>query len=220
MCRLLLIKSPKGINPNPLLQAFRRICQTSREYQGHGWGCAWLRPSGRGADQSWQLYHDIAPVWEDPKSDFPVTTLFLAHARSAFRDEGIVIDNNMPFSQADSVFLFNGELRGVKIKAQGRIGAEKIYNYILRFDRGDLGEATRKAVEIINRRTRYIRAMNFFLAQPSEIQLCSWFEEDPEYFQLRSAAKDGTQVVCSDVLPEFSDCWDRIPNRSIQTLTL
>lgn len=219
MCRLLLIKNPQGVDPNPLLRAFRRISQSSREYQGHGWGCAWLSPSSRGPGQNWQVYHDINPVWEDPKSDFPDTTLFLAHARSAFRDEGIVIENNMPFTQGDSVFLFNGELRGVKIKAPGRIGAEKIYNYILRFNQGDLGAATRKAVQIIDKRTRYIRAMNFFLAQPAEIQLCSWFAEDPEYFQLRSSVKGDTMVVCSDVLPEFSDSWDKIPNHSIQTLT-
>ena len=39
------------------------------------------------------------------------------------------------------MFVFNGELRGVRVKADGRIGAEKIFNYVKRFDRGDLGAA-------------------------------------------------------------------------------
>ena len=215
MCRLLLIKNPQGIDPNPLLHAFRDVSQNSKEYQGHGWGCGWLDPDSR-----WQLYHNIDPVWEDRRADFPHTTMFLAHARSAFRDEGISIENNMPFSDGNSLFLFNGELRGVKIKADGRIGAEKIYNYIRRFDQGDLRVATDKAIAIINKRTRYIRAMNFFLAQPDQVQICSWFGEDPDYFQMRRSTVDDTQVICSDPLPAFGDSWDKIPNRTIETLIL
>ncbi len=215
VCRLLLISSPRDFDPNPLLQEFRGVCRNSREYQGHGWGCAWLNP-----DQSWGLYHDIAPVWEDPKNDIPNTRLFLAHARSAFRDEGIVVENNMPFSDGTSVFLFNGELRGVKIKADGRIGAEKIYNYIRRFDHGDLAAAARKATTIIAKRTRYIRAMNFFLAQPDRIQVCSWFGEDPDYFQMRSTVSGSTHIICSEPLPRISSSWDRMPNHSVQTISL
>ena len=49
----------------------------------------------------------------------------------------------MPFTNGDRVFIFNGELRGVRVKADGRIGAEKIFNYILRFDKGDLNQAVR-----------------------------------------------------------------------------
>jgi len=215
VCRLLLVQNAKGIDPNPFLKSFRRICQNSREYQGHGWGCAWLD-----ADSSWQFYHQIAPIWQDKKSDFADTTLFLVHARSAFRDEGIKVENNMPFSDGKSVFLFNGELQGVRIKADGRIGAEKIYNFIKRFDKGDLAAATRKGVEIIDKRTRYVRAMNFFLAEPAAVQLCSWFGEDPAYFQMHSASRDNTRVICSEPLAEFAEVWDTIPNHTVQTLTI
>jgi len=215
VCRLLLVENPKGIDPNPFLSSFRQVCENSEEYQGHGWGCAWLN-----ADNSWQLYHSIEPIWQHDKSDFPDTVLFLVHARSAFRDEGIRVENNMPFSDGASVFLFNGELQGVRIKADGRIGAEKIYNFIRRFDHGDLGAATRKGVEIIDKRTRYIRAMNFFLASPNAIQVCSWFGENPDYFQMRSATLADTRIICSDPLPGYTDAWDTIPNHSIQALAL
>ena len=91
---------------------------------------------GASKDQ-WKHYKSLKPIWEDDLRQFGSSDLFLVHARSAFRDEGICIDNNMPFYDDKHVFVFNGELRGVRIKSQGRIGAEKIFNYIKRFDRGD-----------------------------------------------------------------------------------
>jgi len=211
MCRLLLLHHPDGVDPAPHLEQFRALSRDSREYQGHGWGCAWLDDARR-----WRLHHDIRPVWEDTGRVFPRTTLFLAHARSAFRDEGIAIENNMPFSDGENVFLFNGELRGVRIKQAGRIGAEKIFNYIKRFDRGDAGAAIEKGVEIIEKRSRYIRAMNFFFARPDDVQVFSLFNEEPDYFQLRSARIDGTQVVCSDPYPGRELAWDRVPNRCLR----
>lgn len=214
MCRLLLVENPAGIDPNPFLAQFRAICRDSREYQGHGWGCAWLDDN-----REWRMYHCIDPIWEDPRLDFPDTRLFLVHARSAFRDEGIVVENNMPFSDGESVFLFNGELRGVRIKAEGRIGAEKIYHYIRRFDQAGLGPAVRKGVDIIARRTRYIRAMNFFLATPDAVQVCSWFGEDPDYFRMHSARDGGTTLICSDPLPT-PDNWRPLDNHHITTLPL
>ena len=166
------------------------------------------------------MYHHIDPIWRSEKDDFATTRLFLVHARSAFRDEGIVIENNMPFSDGNSVFLFNGELRGVRIKADGRIGAEKIYQYICRFDKGSLGSAAQKGVDIIVMRSRYIRAMNFFLAERDKVHVCSWFGEDPEYFQLRQAQKENTTVICSAPLVGFTTHWDKIPNQHIETLLL
>ena len=213
MCRILLVYHPDGVEPGPHLDAFRALSRDSREYQGHGWGCAWLDDSRR-----WRLYHDIRPVWEDTKAVVPRTRLFLAHARSAFRDKGIAIENNMPFSDGDNVFLFNGELRGVRIRERGRIGAEKVFNYIKRFDKGDPGAAVKKGVDIIDKRTRYIRAMNFFLANTENVYICSLFNEDPDYFQLRQVEMDGARVVCSEPYPEGPYCWTTIANQTIQRL--
>lgn len=211
MCRLLLLYRPEGVDPNGHLLAFRELSRSSREYQGHGWGCAWLD-----ADRQWRLYHDIRPVWEDTESVFPNTPLFIAHARSAFRDEGIAIENNMPFSDGENVFAFNGELRGVRIREAGRIGAEKIFNYIKRFDRGDMAEAVARGVDIIQKRTRYIRAMNFFLANRDGVHIYSLFNEEPDYFQLRETEIDETKVICSDSYWEDRYPWRAIPNQSIR----
>ena len=194
MCRLLLVENPSGIDPNPILEQFRAVCKNSREYQGHGWGSAWLDEHGQ-----WRFHHSIDPIWEDPMDDFPHTRLFLVHARSAFRDEGIVVENNMPFTDGASVFLYNGELRGVRIKAEGRIGAEKIYNFIRRFDMGDLSEAVKKGVGIIDRRTLDLMLKHDFIptlgsAYPLDLRL-------PEYFasqQFLIAARPGAILVLHD----------------------
>ena len=167
MCRILYARSDKPFSIADLLQPFAEMARDSREFQGHGWGCAWREA---GEDKSdWQQYHNIRPVWEDDLSQFGSTHLLLVHARSAFRDEGIVVENNMPFSDGKSVYIFNGELRGVRIQSEGRIGAEKIYNYIRRFDQGDLCAATTKAVDIIKKRSSYVRAMNILLSDGEQI---------------------------------------------------
>jgi len=47
----------------------------------------------------------------------------------------------MPFYRGERVFVFNGELRGVRLRVPGRIGAEKIFNLIEGRDAGDLDAA-------------------------------------------------------------------------------
>jgi len=215
MCRLLLLYHPEGVDPALHLDHFRKLSRDSPEYQGHGWGCAWLDDTGR-----WMLYHAIRPVWEDTTPVFPRTCLFIAHARSAFRDEGIAVENNMPFSDGGRVFAFNGELRGVRIKEAGRIGAEKVFNYIKRFDRGDMRGAVERGVNIIGKRSRYIRAMNFFLADPENVYIHCLFNEDPGYFQLRQTTMNGIRVCCSDTYDERRFRWQAIPNRTIQHIAV
>lgn len=215
MCRLLLLYHPEGVEPAAHVERFRALSRNSREYQGHGWGCAWLDE-----DRHWRLYHDIRPVWEDAGPVLPRTPLFIAHARSAFRDEGIAIENNMPFSDGENVFAFNGELRGVRIREHGRIGAEKIFNYIKRFDKGDLGAAVARGVAVIRRRTRYIRAMNFFLANRENVYICCFFNEEADYFQLRETEMEGVRVVCSDKYLEGQYSWRDVSNNAIQSIRL
>ena len=207
MCRILFARAAKPFAISDLLEPFAALSRDSREYQGHGWGCAWR------VDGAWRQYHDIRPIWEDDLGQFGETELLLAHARSAFRDEGIVVENNMPFSDGESMFIFNGELRGVRIKSDGRIGAEKIYNYIRRFDKGDKLAATARAVDIIKKRSAYVRAMNLILSDGDESVLATGFGEDPEYFQMHRKSEAGLQLVCSEPFPGHND-WQVIDNQT------
>lgn len=209
MCRLLTVRSNTTFSIEPYLIKFADISRNSKEYQGHGWGCAY-----RDEAAGWRLYKNINPVWEDDLGQFGKTSLLVAHARSAFEDRDIVVENNMPFFDGRTVFVFNGELRGVKIREEGRIGAEKIFNYIRRFDKGDTGNALTKAVEIIKNRTRYIRGMNIIMVNDDGIFVSSYFTEDDIYFTMRY--REGPElVICSAPFPGKKN-WHPIANRSMR----
>lgn len=213
MCRLLYIRADRPFEIERHLDVLAEISRNSTEYQGHGWGCAWLK------DGRWAFHHDISPVWEGDRSGLGTTTLLLAHARSAFRDEGIRVENNMPFFDGRYVFIFNGELQGVRIREEGRIGAEKIFNYIKRFDKGSMLDAITRGVKVIEKRTRYVRAMNFIIASPDEAYVTSVYSENPGYFQLHRRTNDHLDLICSTAYPG-EEGWKTIDNRTIQPLQM
>ena len=208
MCRLLYVNSKTEFSVSGYLTKFSGISKNSKEYQGHGWGCAYLQ------NGNWKYYKNLKPIWEDDLSKFQDSTRLIAHARSAFKDEGIVVENNMPFYDDKYVFVFNGELRGVKIKEEGRIGAEKIFNYIKRFDKGSIKEALEKGTEIINKKSSYIRAMNIIMAEQGFTYVYSQFNEDAEYFTMHKYSSDELTVVCSDTF-EIGKIWEPIGNNTL-----
>lgn len=209
MCRLLLVKAATEFDIAEHLRGLAAISKQSKEYQGHGWGCAYLE-NGR-----WKLYKNITPIWEDDLSRFGKSTLLVGHARSAFKDEGIVVENNMPFYDDPYVFIFNGELRGVRLSEQGRIGAEKIFNFIKRFNRGDMLAAITKGVEIIEKRSRYVRAMNIVIADKTTAYVASLFNEDPDYFTMYYSHTPGALLIASDALPGERQ-WRKIDQRTVR----
>ena len=209
MCRLLLVKSDREFSIAEQLERLAFIAKNSKEFQGHGWGCAYLE------NGTWKHYKHIQPIWEHRFDEFGQTTLLLAHARSAYKDEGIVIENNMPFYDDRRVFIFNGELRGVRISEEGRIGAEKIFNFIKRFDQGNTLAALKRGVDVIEKRTRYIRAMNIIMADMKNVYLASIFNEDPDYFMMRVSTDSSKLTIASEKLPG-AERWENIENRTIR----
>ncbi len=212
MCRLLCVRGEDGFEIGQHLAAFSEVAKNSREFQGHGWGCAWIE-GGR-----WRIYRNIRPVWEDADPPAGRTTLLLAHARSAFQNEGIRVENNMPFSDGDRVFIFNGELRGVRIRERGRIGAEKVFNFVKRFDRGDLRLALERGLPRIEKRTRQVRAMNIIVADTTgRVSVASRFNEDPDYFQMRRATVGDQRVICSEPYRDTvrPTVWTPIPSGAV-----
>ena len=208
MCRLLYVNSKNDFDVNLYLAKFAEISQKSREYQGHGWGCAYLQ------EGEWKYYKNVNPIWECDLSILGSSTRLIAHARSAFRDEGIVVENNMPFYDDKYIFIFNGQLSGVKIKEEGRIGAEKIFNYIRRFDKGNIREALERATEIIKKKSSYIRAMNIILVDEKAAYVSSHFNEDEEYFTMKNKWMEDSLAICSE---QFEDehGWQPIENNSL-----
>jgi glutamine amidotransferase len=210
MCRLLYVRAQREFAVAEHLRPFAELARRSKEYQGHGWGCAVLR------GDRFELYHDLRPIWEDELGRLGRTRLLVAHARSAFEDRDIDVRNNMPYHDGRWVFVFNGELRGVRIREQGRIGAEKVFHFIKRFERGDMAEAMRKAVPLLIRRARRVRALNLVVADTERAHLSTSFTEDPDYFTMREKRGDGWLALCSEPYPGEED-WRPIPNGTQRT---
>jgi predicted glutamine amidotransferase len=211
MCRILALTSVEPVDTAVHLRAFAEIARGSREYQGHGWGCAW-QDSGE-----WRAYHNILPIWEDDVSRFGRARAFVAHARSAFRDEGIAVENNMPFLDGPFAFVFNGELRGVRIAETGRIGAEKLFRFLIRAGAGQGAEKLRTAMRLVGQRTRYVRAMNLVVGGEGRFVVGTSFNEDHEYFTLHAKRTEGMTVVCSGAYAGDPG-WSPLPNGAIEEI--
>ena len=57
--------------------------------------------------------------------------------------------------------------------------------------------ALERGLAVIEKRTRYVRAMNVILANPDRVHVSCRFAEDPDYFQLREHDDGNTRIVCS-----------------------
>lgn len=217
MCRFLVLRSETPLDAGPYLEAFAERCRLSKEYQGHGWGVAWRE------GDAWRTYRTLTPIWEDTRR-VPPTTLVIAHARSAFRDEGIVVENNMPFVEEGVAFAFNGELRGVRLRTPGATGAWRIFHLLLRLRARMNGGGTkpfRRAAEILEARSDHVRALNVVGSDGRRVWVSSTFSEDPEYFTLHRlsdrTSAGALTLVSSEPFPlpgAPSARWDPVPNRS------
>lgn len=212
MCRLLAIKSENDQSMGKILQLFAQCCKESKEYQGDGWGYSYRYGN------TWKTYRSFKPIWEDNFTNIPNTQIMLVHARSASFGEPIVLENNMPFEGEKYDFIFNGELKGVRLKEKGRIGAEKLFNFILRFTSESLAIGIAKAMNIIKNRTRYIRAMNVIILdkRKSQFLVYSHFNEDQDYFTLNFHKTDSMQIICSIPMKEY--IWHKVAQDTVQVI--
>ena len=208
MCRLLAVRDVEEFPIAEQLQALATIARQSKEYQGDGWGCGWWDGA------RWEVYRSVTPIWEDRLDQFGRTRMLVAHARSAFRNEGIAVENNMPFVEGDAAFVFNGELRGVRFTAPGRIGAEKLFGVFRRFGGDGDTAALERAIRVVVRRTGYVRAMNFVLVNRETIRIGSRFGEDPGYFTMYQKETGTRRAVCSEPFGGEAD-WQPIANGTV-----
>ncbi len=209
MCRLLAVKSAEPFEIEPYLTRFAEVARASCEYQGDGWGCAFR------LDGAWQLVRSVRPIWQECGMDLGSTSFLLAHARSAFDTQGPMIEHTMPFVAGPLAFAFNGELRGVRLQAPGRIGAEKLFNLVRRVANGDAGHALARAAALVRSRSEYVRAMNVLLADGERLHVHSFFAEQPDYFTLYAQRREGRTVVCSAPLAGGGD-WRPLANDTME----
>ena len=211
MCRMLGIQADGPFDPTPWVRAFAERCEASSEYQGHGWGVTWWTERG------WRRYRTLRPIWEDRFAP-PVTSRVLVHARSAFRDEGIQLSNNMPFVAEEVAFAFNGELHGVRLAVPGDTGAARLFHLLGRFvgsADGDQASALRRLDQVVARRSRYVRALNVIVANRRDLIFTTRFGEDEPYFTMHAATSPPGELIRTVI--------DPIPisrNRSCTTSTV
>jgi glutamine amidotransferase len=220
MCRLLAITSSVPIDATPILAEFAARCRASKEYQGHGWGVARADGDGRGVartdrdgrdvartdgdeggvphrlhgDVAWRRYRSVRPIWEDEWPRFEPARMWIVHARSAFRNEGVVVANNMPFLADDLAFAFNGELRGVRLQAPGDTGAARLLHLLGRFRTaadGNVLDALVRLDRVVSQRSHYVRALNVVAADRDRVYVHCHYSEDAEYFTLHTAVGEG-----------------------------
>ena len=72
-------------------------------------------------------------------------------------------------------------------------------------------------MDIIVRRTRYVRAMNMIIADSENVYVGSVYNEEPDYFRLRARDDEGGFVVSSETVPE-NGSWRVISNDTVERL--
>ena len=98
------------------LTKFSKSQKNSKEFQGYGWGCVICKVANGSITKCKSIWEMIYSVGS--------STRLIAHARSAFKDEGIVVENNMPFYE-DKYILFLTDKPTGEIKEEGRIMPRK-----------------------------------------------------------------------------------------------
>jgi hypothetical protein len=106
----------------------------------------------------------------------------------------------------------------VRIREEGRIGAEKVFNTIRRLAEGDLAAGLASATALIRARTRYVKAMNIVLADGKWIFVHSSFGEQPGYFTVHVLRGNGRVVVCSEPLPG-EEIWQPLANGALEVFS-
>jgi glutamine amidotransferase len=210
MCRMLLISSEHEFEVTPHLEAFAEMCRSSSEYQGDGWGM--LAVNGTRST----VKHPT-PIWQHDLSGFGSARLLLAHARSAFRDHPLGVEHNMPFVDDRYAFAFNGELHGVTLRSAGATGAAKIFDLLRRLDHGDPRLALERTVTLLERHSRHIRACNLILTDGARTWAYSRSTDQPDYFTLQLARRDGIVAVCSEPLADGLS-WQPLPADTVEVI--
>jgi predicted glutamine amidotransferase len=205
MCRILILNNKKSCDIQKDLADFALMCKNSKKWQGDGWGVARLKR------KNWDIYKSQKPIWKDQKvfDNLKKSKLFIVHARgSSFKRHRGNVAHNQPFYKEKVVFAFNGFINGVRLsyKVPGRIGSEKVFNLLLRFYRKEknLKKAFQKTKKTIIENSKIIEAINIGMSDGKKIYALTYYDNDPDYFNLRYCKKENKQIICSEVIGEYN----------------
>lgn len=221
MCRFLLAKTPTPSDHNQLLKDFVQMAKKSKttegDRQGDGWGYSWLDENN-----TWQSYHSLKPIWQDDRSLplVPPTTQLIVHARSAsFERHKGKLSYNQPYLEKKYAFVFNGLIKGVKLKHQvpGEIGAQKIFNLILQNLQTQTPESALKKVHhFIKSNSKEVKGFNIGFSDSHNIYCLSDYSSNKKYFQLHYFNGEKIKIICSEQIGDFN--WQKVPAEQVVRL--
>lgn len=215
MCRFLLVKSKQLFKPELILKDFALMCRNSPapngDWQGDGWGIAWQVQNSKIKVKSyWQTYKSLKPIWKEQErfNQFPKTNILIVHARSAFNDgQKNIIEFNQPYIKNNFCFVFNGTLRGVKLKKPifGKIGSQKIFNLLLKFLKNNKPDkALRKLSNLLLKNSKTVEGLNIGLSVGQKIYaLCQYQSSDDNYFSLRYNKNNNFSIISSGEMGNY-----------------
>lgn len=193
MCRMLLVNLAEADDVRQYIESFALKCRNSKEYQGDGFGISYIDKN-----KELRIKKSLKPIWDASSiiQKIPYTNFALVHARSAYGEDTIGdLENNQPFGDKDFLFAFNGNLKGVKLKAEGKIGAHKIFNFLK-------GKEIKEGIKEIVDKSRYIQSLNLIVIRDRDIYVHNQYgsKEDADYFNLWLSETDSKLVISSEKL--------------------
>lgn len=215
MCRLLIISSKKEFDIYPYLIEFVKLSEKSLtpdgDRQKDGWGLFTKK----------QFYKSTKPIWEDEivNNNWLKDNLLIIHIRSAFKGKDN-LEFNQPFVNNGLIFVFNGLLKGVKIKCEGEIGSQKIFNLIQKIYKENRNNYLENFYQLISKETNYIVGMNIIVIDLNfkKINLISVYNEYENYFALNLYQDDEKIIICSEKFNSIN--FEKLSSETIKTLDL
>lgn len=221
MCRFLVIKSKNKINPIGLLNQFASICKKSiapdGERQRDGFGIAWKEKG------SWKIKKSLTPIWETQNlfHQIPETNLLVAHARGAgFEKDRGIIDYNEPFIDGDLCFVFNGMIRGVKIKRklEGKIGSQKLFSLVKdELKNKNSSDVLKLVNETVLSNSKKIEGMNIGLIKDGKISALCQYSGNKDYYALKYYKGTDLTIISSETFGSFS--WQQFKKGQIKNFS-
>lgn len=219
MCRFLIIKSKIKFNPQNFLNSFSTTCEKSvapdGERQRDGYGVAWHE------NGIWKAKKSLVPIWEAENAcvNIPETNLLVVHARGAgFEKDRGIIDYNEPFIDGDLCFVFNGLVKGVKIKRrlEGEIGSQKLFSLIKEeLKNKNLNSVLKFVKKLMLNNSGKIEGMNIGLIKGDEIAVLCQYSDNAKYYSLHFYQAPDLLLVSSEPFGNYD--WKKFKKGEVKT---
>lgn len=179
------------------------MCRDNTEWQGDGWGVGWMIEGG-----GWKIEKSLKPIWKDTDALHNITPsdVIMVHARGAsFPYQKGDISYNQPYVDGDLCFVFNGELYGVKIKADGKIGAQKIFSLLKK--NIQTGESAVRSLEmtrdLLLQNSRSILGCNIAFYNNGWLYATCNYTDKKNYYTVRYYSDDNLSIICSEKIGSY-----------------